>query len=433
MADFSNGVWRTVAGRHIFIRNGQSLSSAMKKSGKFKNATKNKKTTNRIKEEVANQKANKLANENIELYKKHGGFNLDTGNEKANAENREAWEKWLKNKDKLHKYKDESRKAGETWRNEDKKSNGWKSEEGGVTRKETKDGTNYIQGVKKADGSTEYTRTDYDKKGNELSSKTYKSLDEAKAGGSKNATYSWSKDEEGTTYGYKNQYGTTLNQLQIDDEAKEYRVGSFTMKNDKTTTRKDFNSKVEELENAGYKKVDYWSKRKGTGSNTSNIKSEKSTSDYMNEKIRSRGKTKDIDDLPKKVEIKTQGTSNRKEVSENIQAHILEYYDSPDDFIQQMDAMDYLPTKWKAGEEIARGGSYLIYNGDMADFLNDLKINPKGKSFSDEKAFNTYTSLIGRESAKLYTRIQRNAYNKYKKEHPLTQMSFEDFQKMNKK
>lgn len=33
--DFENGVWRTVGGRRIFIRDGESLSSAMKKSGKF--------------------------------------------------------------------------------------------------------------------------------------------------------------------------------------------------------------------------------------------------------------------------------------------------------------------------------------------------------------------------------------------------------------
>ncbi len=32
----SNGVWRTVGGRRIFIKDGQSLTSAMKESGKFK-------------------------------------------------------------------------------------------------------------------------------------------------------------------------------------------------------------------------------------------------------------------------------------------------------------------------------------------------------------------------------------------------------------
>lgn len=34
--DFTNGVWRTVGGRRIFIRDGEGLSNAMKRSGKFK-------------------------------------------------------------------------------------------------------------------------------------------------------------------------------------------------------------------------------------------------------------------------------------------------------------------------------------------------------------------------------------------------------------
>ena len=32
-----NGVWRTVGGRRIFIKDGQDLASAMKESGKFEN------------------------------------------------------------------------------------------------------------------------------------------------------------------------------------------------------------------------------------------------------------------------------------------------------------------------------------------------------------------------------------------------------------
>ena len=38
--DSEDGVWRTVGGRRIFIRNGQDLSSAMRESGKFKNMRK---------------------------------------------------------------------------------------------------------------------------------------------------------------------------------------------------------------------------------------------------------------------------------------------------------------------------------------------------------------------------------------------------------
>ena len=46
MADDIGGVWRTVGGRRIFIKDGQDLASAMKESGKFeqKNQTKDGKS-----------------------------------------------------------------------------------------------------------------------------------------------------------------------------------------------------------------------------------------------------------------------------------------------------------------------------------------------------------------------------------------------------
>lgn len=49
--DDSDGVWRTIGGRRVFIRNGQSISDAMKKSGKFKSAKKkNEYTKEELKE-----------------------------------------------------------------------------------------------------------------------------------------------------------------------------------------------------------------------------------------------------------------------------------------------------------------------------------------------------------------------------------------------
>lgn len=41
--DDIGGVWRTIGGRRVFIRNGEDLASAMKRSGKFKKAEINKK------------------------------------------------------------------------------------------------------------------------------------------------------------------------------------------------------------------------------------------------------------------------------------------------------------------------------------------------------------------------------------------------------
>ena len=50
--DDIGGVWRTIGGRRIFIRDGESLSSAMKKSGKFKAKKEEKKDNNKLQEKV---------------------------------------------------------------------------------------------------------------------------------------------------------------------------------------------------------------------------------------------------------------------------------------------------------------------------------------------------------------------------------------------
>ena len=56
-----NGVWRTIAGRRVFIKKGQSLSDAMKSSGKFEGG-KVKSTGNK----EADKKVDDLAKEYTE-------------------------------------------------------------------------------------------------------------------------------------------------------------------------------------------------------------------------------------------------------------------------------------------------------------------------------------------------------------------------------
>lgn len=46
MSNDIGGVWRTIGGRRVFIKDGKSLSEAMKESGKFKNLTKDDKNDN---------------------------------------------------------------------------------------------------------------------------------------------------------------------------------------------------------------------------------------------------------------------------------------------------------------------------------------------------------------------------------------------------
>lgn len=59
----ADGVWRTVGGRRIFIRNGQDLASAMKESGKFNLSKKQKKVSDEL-----NEKARQRAQDDIKEY-----------------------------------------------------------------------------------------------------------------------------------------------------------------------------------------------------------------------------------------------------------------------------------------------------------------------------------------------------------------------------
>lgn len=60
--DSEDGIWRTVGGRRIFIRNGQDLSSAMKESGKFKTRMNEKAVKGAREEDLKEQYKDSLNN-----------------------------------------------------------------------------------------------------------------------------------------------------------------------------------------------------------------------------------------------------------------------------------------------------------------------------------------------------------------------------------
>lgn len=74
--DFENGIWRTIGGRRIFIKDSESLATAMKKSGKFKNNINEK-----IKDDVlvikhTDEEINDMRKEkNKEILNKDLGYN----------------------------------------------------------------------------------------------------------------------------------------------------------------------------------------------------------------------------------------------------------------------------------------------------------------------------------------------------------------------
>ena len=471
------GVWRTIGGRRVFIKEGQDLASAMKESGKFKSASKiSKKDEDDIKKSM--QKVAEQYEQDKKEDKVAERLKENEANERKIRSEAIDNQKWLTEKDEKWLREQGHKEELENKIKNFKPSGDIENDE----RKLEDISSNYFYdevGIYNENIDSTATKWAHDK-AVELNEKNQRA--EERKNATKGAgTTSQDKvlEDFKNSDGSKKNFEKALNKIsemeynnEINpDEYKDYISKiqkEYVEKNRKANSDREALRNTEERKNEedfqkwrknndangewtdekareiyeNTKPVKYDIKTKSYEEVSKEDYKEKSTNDIMNEKIRGRGKSKEEDDLPKRTEIKSQGTSNRKEVSENIQAHILDYYSSDftgedipatEAFVRQMDAMDWLPNNWKRGEEIAKGGSYLIYNQDMADFLDELKINPKGKTFSEDKAFDMYTSLIGRESAKLYDRIQKNSYKKYMKSHPLSKMSFEEFKDMNKK
>ena len=102
--------------------------------------------------------------------------------------------------------------------------------------------------------------------------------------------------------------------------------------------------------------------------------------------------------------------STTTSVKNKINEHILSYFDKDmggdsdntlDNLKQQLKSFDYMPTDYAKGVYMAEGGTFLIYYVEQRDFLNSLGINPDNKEYSDNKVFEQYCHLIGRQVAEL--------------------------------
>ena len=502
--DDADGVWRTIGGRKVFIRTGQSLSDAMKESGKFKSAKKKDEDDNKPKKEEYIEFDKKMQ-DNIDRVNKEYDEELtkarELGDDKLETQARE------KRQTELKKYQDMKNENLENY----KRANAeWKAQAQKMEKNYEEFGANTVDDEKRlndlskerdiaqskltpkevqdANKDGKYFRDrllELDKE--DTPTGTY-DIETGEAVDFKGKGYSVSFEQTGVQLNddeylakinecrgrcdgnvYFGKYGGTpevsfhtddINEaMKIMKENNQYSI--YDIANDTEIVNDEYDASTNQIKDLSQTKATndnldltkandrflakaqaYYDKENGKLSDEEYNKklvdidsnAGKSSNETMNKAIREKASKKSTfkDDLPKHTEIKTQGTSNRKEVSENIQAHILDHYDSPQDFIEQMDAYDWKPTLWHRGEALAEDGFYDIYYEDQRKFLDDLKINPKGKEFSDDKVFQTYKSLIGRESAKLYDRLMKNEFNKYKQSHPLTKMTLEEFIKSRK-
>ena len=439
-----DGVWRTIRGRRIFIGKGEDLSTAMKNSGKFKKITRqdmfkgkrenkeqelfdknvNRQKTidhGRTKQERKEKEYNEMSKDfdkQLELEReRHYYDNPKISNEIENGKHVNKKQKEIVERYKAKKQSNNHNETYDEAINRIDKIENFDERKQAITDYVNKTGTSRDI-INDALAEKEYDRhlgEEYEKRFGKQSNNKVDNQDMPyerdlndviKSLNDEGSDFSWSINE------YKDgKASLNVGVFMPDERGYVDRDVEFDLKGIKGNTAEGY-SQIED-------KIREWQDKHSSPDTFYD-------DDNKQEKIKT-SKAKDEKDwLPKATEIKEQGTSNRKQVSDNIQAHILEYYgpdytgediSAEDAFVRQMDAMKE-PTMWKSGQRIAEGGSYLIYNGDMADFLDSLKINPKGKKFSDDKAFQTYTSLIGRESAKLYDKIKKHqaeTINNYKK------------------
>lgn len=91
--------------------------------------------------------------------------------------------------------------------------------------------------------------------------------------------------------------------------------------------------------------------------------------------------------------------SNCKQIKDAIREHISEYY-SPAELLAQVDTIkcSRYPTDYHAIYHMVEGGCFLIYNQDIADFINSLGINPTDKTYDPWDSFKLYCHMIARDA-----------------------------------
>lgn len=458
MARYNNedGVWRTIKGRHIFIKTGESLDSAMEREG-IKSSKKKSREKMNIKElnehDLGDKYKGKGQNPNL-VYSNGRRIDIDNqGNatiwKDGKIERKTRLPENVKG-DKVKDYFDDSlssldgkSKVVERDLSSDLYTKGGKySINNRPTTEEMHKFYDSIEKWEKEKKPTEenvklmlHTYNDYTLERNEdrqyedyLNYKNSKNS-QSKVVNSRKIKYDGSYGVDKTDaiklqmghglsndavkgYAKHQAYGLTdknVNQViqELNDEGSDFTFGEATIKDGRVKTSVG----VFFPDKRGYTERELEVPLNGTGNmygfsaKMRDWESRHSTPDTFYDK-----------DFYAPEKVNTQGKSTRKEVKNKIQQHILEYYGedytgekglpADDAFVRQMDAMGEI-NNWNNGKRIAEGGSYLIYTEDMRNFLDSLNINPKGKKFSDDKVFSTYTNLIGRESANLYDKIQK--------------------------
>lgn len=95
--------------------------------------------------------------------------------------------------------------------------------------------------------------------------------------------------------------------------------------------------------------------------------------------------------------------SNTKQVRDLVKQHVLSQIDNDIEGLKaNLKAVSYSsPTIYGQAKYLVDGGSFLVYNWDVKEFLDTLDINPNGKEYTDQASWDLYKHLVASEIEKL--------------------------------
>lgn len=459
MAKYDNedGVWRTIGGRRVFIKTGQSLEEAMKESGKFKSTKKddgdenppssgakknsyiddikNAKDFNELRKIASNIEDEKTRNDvesrlfNLQAYKYDEPGKLEEAKKYLNDDYEKIKKGEYKNLGSKFEYKKEEKsiihqtpeeakakldkdeiekKFGEINKNNymeaqnylvfNKKMSVEESEKilGNYEDYLDKDSREFLEKnerLNKAIGSTE-GRVNLQNKANEVvkglketsSSKTYKSKDELEE--MVNSRKKLGKDIDS----YYKQSGTETG---LTEKARQEIISGYDNYDDAISNF------AEEHDIPRYRAEEYFEKaRKKLGITTARLKGEEESgvSSAINDKIRERAR---------------RSQEKQKELQKKVAS-------SGDDVAEEMRYADDRATFRK----ISKTYGY--------DNLSDNEIK-EVLDFAEKRGLYHSKEEIATMRRYLDSRVLRNEFDTYKKEHPDSKMSFTEWKKNNKK
>ena len=486
--DFEDGVWRTIGGRRVFIKDGQSLSDAMKESGKFKKTEKVKKEETT---KTSDSGLQKRLNELEEINQREKENQKDPNYEKELSIDPSSYAKTIKEP------KTEFEKLAKQYQESQDKITQYNTERHNMYKG---------AGFEDEKAKDNLSASDY-KKYQELTEKydneranaynIYKKMDEEfKKGGSPSNKEMNESIHENRVQEAKDFYGKDESKSEIkmtkDDLRKE--LDSLYKEPREDEIKKDLKDIKNEREKKeltkkgltddeikkGYKDVNEALKDKKESANekdwrsqvkANNEKMEKDVTDLQNKINEYRNKSievKDKDALKsyqylKEAEKLTDQYYERFRENERANAKIK--VEKPNEKYENIEA--YAGYKEKFNSTWGQDGSNekvvsakMYTNDEFMEHLEDANWHSERRALLEANLTNEQLSYIkdktkvsawgvenltGKEQVEkmikeaksqknsISNSLRQKAYEKYMKEHPLSKISFEEFKDMNKK